>query len=151
MAGGKPVDLDGYQLIVKPLSRWRRFTRDFWPYWQAQKPRFLLEVTRIGPPAQSVTITWFVRFANAQVTSGQVILPPLQTSGKISLEIGGKFLGYTGDTLITVPTNLSSASSEPYHALYTFHTTPRVWIFLAIVAGLLAGLFASLLQYLFSL
>ena len=151
MAGGKPVDLDGYQLIVKPLSRWRRFTRDFWPYWQAQKPRFLLEVTRIGPPAQSVTITWFVRFANGQVTPGQVVVPPLQTGGRISLKAGGKFLGYTGDTLLVVPTNFSSASPEPYHTLYSFHTTPKVWISLAIVAGLLAGLFASLLQYLFSL
>ena len=90
MAGGKPVDLDGYRLVVKPLSRWRRLTRDFWPYWQAQKPRFLLEATRIGPPAQSTTITWFVRFANAQVAGGRVILPPLQTSGRISLEIGGR-------------------------------------------------------------
>ena len=151
MAGGKSVDLDGYQLIVKPLSRWRRFTRDFWPYWQAQKPKFLLEVTRTGPPAQSVTITWFVRFANGQVAPGQVILPPLQTSDKISLEIGGKFLGYTGDTLLVVPKDLSSSSPEPYHTLYTFNTTPKVWISLVIVAGLLAGLFASLLQHLFGL
>ena len=151
MAGGEPVALDGYQLIVKPLSRWRRFTRDFWPYWQAQKPRFLLEVTRIGPPAQSATITWFLRCPNGQVTSGHVVVPPLQIGDSIGFEVGGKFLGYTGDTLLIVPTNLSSTSPDPYRTLYTFHTTPKVWISLAIVAGLLAGLFASLLQYLFRL
>ena len=151
MAGGELVDLEGYQLAAKPLSRWRRFTRDFWPYWQAQKPRFLLEVTRIGSPAQSATITWFIRFVNDQVTGEQVVVPPLQTGDSISLNVGGKFLGYTGDTLLVIPTNLSSSSPEPYRTLYAFHTTPKVWISLAIVAGLLAGLFASLLQYLFRL
>lgn len=151
MAGGKPVDLDGYRFIVKPLSRWRRLTRDFWPYWQAGKPKFLMEVMRIGPPAQQATITWFIRFTNAQVAPGQAIIPPLQESEKTTLEIGGRFLGYTGDTLLVVPTSLSSTSSEPYHTLYTFHTTPKVWVALAIVAGLLAGLLGSLLQYLFNL
>jgi len=151
MAGGKPVDLDGYRLTVRPLSQWRRFTRDFWPYWQAQQPRFLLEVTRTGLPTQSATITWHIRFANGQVAPAQLVLPPLQTGEKISLKIGGRFLGYTGDTLLTVPENLSSSDSTYYHTLYTFNTTPKAWISLVVVAGLLAGLFASLLQYLFSL
>ena len=151
MAGGKPVDLDGYRLVVKPLSRWRRFARDFWPYWQAQQPKFLLEVTRTGPPALSVTITWFIRFANGEVAPTQVELPPLQSGDRISLEIGGRFLGCTGDTLVTVPEKVSSSAAQPYHTLYAFNTTPKVWISLVIMGGLLAGLFASLLQHLFGL
>ena len=62
-----------------------------------------------------------------------------------------EIIGYTGDTLITVPTKLYSSDPYPYHALYTFNTTPKVWISLVVVAGLLAGLFASFLQYLFTL
>lgn len=152
MAGGESLDWNGYQLTVKPRSQWRRLIWDFWPYWQAQKPRFLLEVTKIGPPAQSeIILPWIVRFANNQVTKGQVVLPPLQTGDKLSFELGGKFLGYTGDTLLIVPINLPPAPLEPYLTLYAFHTTPKVWISLAIVAGLLAGLFGSLLQYLFRL
>lgn len=151
MAGGKPTDLDGYRLIVKPLSRWRRFTRGFWPYWQAQEPKFLLEVTRTGLPAQSATLTWHIRFANGIVAPTQVILKPLQTGETTTLEIGGRFLGYTGDTLLTVPEKLSSSDLEHFHTLYTFNTTPKVWISLVIVAGLLAGLFASLLQHVFGL
>ena len=151
MAGGKPVDLDGYQIIAKPLSRWRRLTRDFLPYWQAQKPRFLLQITRLGPPSQNQTITWFVRFANGQVTYGQETIPPLQTHNSTTLKVGGKFLGYTGDTLLTVHTDVSSTKAVPYHTLYAFHTTPKVWICLAVLAGLFAGLFASLFECLFGL
>lgn len=151
MAGGKPLDFHGYRLIVKPLSRWRRFTRDFWPYWQAQEPQFLLEVTRTGLPAQTATLTWHIRFANGQIAPAQVTLPPLQTNESITLRIGDRFLGYTGDTLLTIPVKLNSSDSRDYHALYTFNTVPKVWISLVIVAGLLAGLFASLLQYLFGL
>jgi len=150
MAGGKSVDLDGYTLLVKPLALWRRFTKDFWPYWQAQRPRFLLEVTRTGAPAGNATLTWFIRFSNAQVAGTQVTIPALQTGESIGLVIGDRLLGYTGDTLLVVPTSLSSTSADPYHTLYSFHTTPKVWIPLAITAGLLAGLFASLIQCLLS-
>jgi len=151
MAGGKPVYLGGYRLIVKPLARWRRFTRDFWPYWQAQQPKFLLQVTRTEKPAQSANLTWHIRFGNGEIAATELTLPPLHTNESITLQIGGRFLGYTGDTLITVPTKLYSSDPYPYHALYTFNTTPKVWISLVVVAGLLAGLFASFLQYLFTL
>lgn len=151
MAGGVPVDLHGYQFIAKPLSKWRRFSGDFLPYWQASMPKFVLEVVRVGPPSQNQTITWFVRFANGQATNGQENIPPMQTGESVSLKVGGKLLGYTGDTLLILPVDLSSLSAEPYHTVYAFHTMPKVWISLAVVAGLLAGIFASLFQILFGL
>ena len=150
MAGGEPVRLLGYRFVAKPLSQWRRLSGDFLPYWQASKPRFILTVIREGDPSQEQVINWFVMFDNSTVTGHQVI-PPLKTGDKASFIIGGNLLGYTGDTLLVLPPNLTSTSPSKFETLYTFHVTPKVWIFLSIAAGLFAGLFAGLIQWLFGL
>ncbi len=151
MAGGQPVLLKGYRFIARPQSRCRRLVKDFWPYWQASKPRFILTITREGSPAQQQPVNWFVRFATGDFVGGQVSIPPLQTKERVTISVGGKLLGFTGDTLLVLPVDLISSKPLRYETLYTFHTTPRAWVFLAIVAGLLAGLFAALFKWLFSL
>jgi len=150
MAGGQPVDVNGYRFTARPLSRWRRFTGDFLPYWQGSRPRFILTVTRLGSPVPSQTISWHVRFAGVAVTSGQVVVPPLQTGDSANLEVGGKFLGVTGDILLTLPTNLASPQANLFHTVYAFHTTPKTWIFLTVIIALLTGAVAVFGQWLLS-
>jgi hypothetical protein len=149
MAGGQQVIFNGYRFVAKPLSLYRCILGDFFPYWQASKPRFVLVVTREGPPAQKQTINWYVKFANNDVTGEQENIPPLQTAESVTLKLEGKLLGFTGDTVLILSTDLTSHSPSRYKTLYTFHTTPKVWLFLAFVAGLLAGAFAAVFQWLF--
>lgn len=151
MAGGQSLDRDGYRFTVRPLSRWRRIIRDFWPYWQASRPKFVLTVTRLASPAQSQTLNWFVRFATGDVTRGQLIVPSLQTGENIDFVIGDKFLGFTGDTLVALPTDLASLKLDDYNTLYSFHTTPKTWFALVVTAALFAGVFATLGQWLLGL
>ena len=152
MAGGQPVDIMGYRFTARPLSQWRRIIHDFWPYWQASRPKFVLTVTRLGSPAQSQTLNWFVRFATGDVTGGQLIVPSLQTGETIDFIVGDKFLGFAGDTLIALPAaDLASLKLDPYHTVYSFHTTPKTWFALVVIAALFAGVFAALLQWLLGL
>jgi len=150
MAGGQPVEITGYRFTARPLSRWRRFSLDFLPYWNGSKPRFVLTVTRIGPAAESLQLRWFVRFATGDVTGEQLDVPPLLTGENTRFIIGDKFLGFTGDTLIILPSNLIGPPA-PYKTLYAFHTTPKTWFALAASAGFLAGLFGALVHWLFGL
>lgn len=151
MAGGQPVYIKGYQFTARPLSRWRRVTLDFLPYWQASKPKFVLTVTKLEPSAQSQTIKWFVRFATGiDVTWGQEDISSLQIGKPVDFIIGGKFLGFTGDTLIILPTDLVSEPSH-YETVYAFHTTQKSWLTLTFVAAFLAGIFAALGYWLLGL
>ncbi|GAI46607.1 unnamed protein product, partial [marine sediment metagenome] len=105
----------------------------------------------LGPLVQSQTMNWGIRFETGDVTGGQETIPPLGTGESVTFKVGGKLLGFTGDTLLILPTNLTSRRFGRYNTVYSFHTTPKVWISLAAAAGFLAGAFASLCQYLFGL
>lgn len=78
MAGGETVELAGYSFSVRPWSALRRWTGDFFPYWQSDKPRFTLTITRTGVPIGKQTITWMIRFSNADETGGFITVPALQ-------------------------------------------------------------------------
>jgi hypothetical protein len=151
MAGGEPVTLFGYRFMAKPLSRWRRLSGDFLPHWQASKPRFILTVTREGDHSKEQAYNWFVLYHNNATLEGHEVIPSMKTGDKASFIIGGNLLGYTGDTLLILPPNLTANSPSQFKTLYTFHVTPKVWVFLSIAAGFLAGLLAGLFQWLFGL
>lgn len=153
MAGGQPVERMGYLFTARPLSQWRRLTHDFLPYWQGSRPRFVLTVKRLEsePQSQQLNLHWFVRFATHDVTGGGIAVPPLEPGKTRSFTIGDKFLGFTGDTLIVLPTNLSSPSPDSYHTVYAFHTTPKTWSALAAITAFLAGSFAALVHWLIGL
>ncbi len=150
MAGGEPVELFGYRFIAKPMSRLHRIPGDFFPYWQALKPTFILNVTKIEQAAQGKYVDWLVIFSNGHTTGGKVNIPALSMGEHSNpFVIGDKFLGYTGDTILAVPFN--SDGKIQYRTLYAFHTTPKAWLALTLIAGLIAGLFASLFQWIANL
>lgn len=151
MAGGQAVELYGYRFTAKPQSRWRRFTFDFLPYWQSSKPRFILNVTNIkgSPTQENKEIRWFIKFATGDTTDGVANIPPLQEDSSATLIVGDKLLGFTGDTLLILPVELLDGKPREYETVYAFHTTHKSWVFLAVVAGILAGAFSVLGQWLF--
>ncbi len=148
MAGGEPVKIMGYEFTARPLSRWRCLTLDFFPYWQASRPGFVLTVKRLESASQSQRFRWFVRFANSDVTGEEETICPLATGETASFIIGKKFLAFTGDSLITLPADLVSPPPNAYEAVYAFHTTPKTWFALVAAAAFLAGLFAALCHWL---
>ena len=151
MAGGQPVDIMGYRFTARPLSRWRRIIHDFWPYWQASRPRFILTATNVGEaPTKERAINCIIKYGTGAQTTIKVVLPPLEKGKSMSFEVSGFILGYTGDVLLAIPADLTSDPAE-FETVYSFHTTPKSWIFLAIFAGLLAGAFATLGHWLFTL
>ncbi|MCX6011036.1 MAG: hypothetical protein NT134_02055, partial [Chloroflexi bacterium] len=115
MAGGTPEEILGYRFTAKPLPRWRRLTFDFWPYWQASAPKFVLRVTKLESSVQRQAIRWFVKFANADIAGGQLDVSSLQIGKPVDFVIEGIFLGYTGDTLLILPSDLSLSSLRPRH------------------------------------
>jgi hypothetical protein len=154
MAGGNPIEINEYEFTAKPYSKWRRFVHDYWPYWQASRPRFLLTVKRLGAPSQQQMVTWFIKFPNSDYTYGQVSVPPLETGMKVNFQVGNdKFLGFTGDNLLVISStgNLSTTVLTDYQTIYSFNVTPKVWIVLAIIAGFLAGIFTTLGQWLINI
>ncbi len=158
MAGGNTVPLGGYEFTARPQSRWRRYTLlGIWPYFQGDKPKFVITVKRLGPPAESLKVLWRMAFVTAIATYGTLDIPALGTSESYTLrEIGGKFLGYTGDTLLVLPIDIGLPAAEQFksglfNTLYAFHTTPRAWFSLTLIAGVVMGVVAGLIQFLFRL
>jgi len=151
MAGGTPEEIKGYRFMAKPLPLWRRLTFDFWPYWQASAPKFILTVTKLDSTAQSRTIKWFVRFSKGDYMGGQLDVSSLQVGKPVGFVIDGIFLGYTGDTVLVVPTDLTSLKPIYYRTVYSFHTTPKSWLALTFAAASLAGIFAALGHWLLGL
>jgi hypothetical protein len=151
MAGGTPEEIMGYRFTAKPLPRWRRLTFDFWPYWQASAPKFILTVTKLDSSAQSRAIRWFVIFANGHFINRELDISSLQLGKSVDFVIDGIFLGYTGDTLLVLPPDLTSPKPKSYRTVYSFHTTPKSWLALTFVAALFAGIFAALGYWLLGL
>ncbi len=151
MAGGQPAYIEDYQFTAKPLRWWRRFIWDFWPYWQASRPSFVLTVKRLGPPVKEQTTRWFVKFANGDETYGKWTIPPLQKDETFEFTVSNIFLGFTGDTLLILPRDLTSSRASLYETVYAFHTTPKIWLALAIIAAIFAGVFAGLGHWLLGL
>ncbi|MDD5312215.1 MAG: hypothetical protein PHO26_04185 [Dehalococcoidia bacterium] len=152
MAGGETVELAGYRFKVIPQAVIRRLLFDFLPYFQAGKPRFALTITRIGESTGPQEIYWAIRFSNGDETGGVISVPELQKNKSHSpVMVGGKFLGYTGDTLIILPEIPTKLDFKTYRTLYAFNTTQKTWLALTITAGLIAGTLTALLQWLICL
>ena len=151
MASGQSVELEGYRFTVKPASRFRRLTGDFWPYFQASRPSFVLSIERLDSSSKEQEARWSIRFSNDDNIGGKFTIPNLQEGEKIDFKIGKVFLGFTGDTLVCLPSDLISPMAPNYYTVYTFHTTPKSWLALAVSAAILAGIFAALGHWLLGL
>ena len=148
MASGQSVELEGYRFTAKPVSKFRRLTGDFWPYFQASRPSFVLSIERLDSSSKEHEARWYIKFANGDTTGSKFTIPTLQEGEKINFKIDKVFLGFTGDTLVYLPSDLISPRPLMYHTVYTFHTTPKSWLALAVSVAILAGIFTALVQWL---
>ena len=143
MAGGQATELNGYLFAAKPRSFWRRIIFDFWPYFQADRPNFIINVRRTGEPAEEKRIKCYYKFATGDSTGKELIIPPLQTGETANLTVSDIILEFTADTLLVLPRDLVSRLPAAYETVYTFHTTPKVWFTLTLIAAVIAGVFAG--------
>lgn len=159
MAGGQEVEVFSYKFTARPKSRLRRIFRDFLPYWQSSKSYFEVTVTKIGnpppmkPPRPDVElrVLWWIVFQGGHHTGHFIDIPPLEQGQSITLTVGGRLLGFTGDTLLVIPSQVPEAQKpDPYHTLYCFHSTPKIWIFLTALVGILSAGLATLGNWLIS-
>ena len=143
MAGGQSVELSGYLFTARPKSRWRRLTFDFWPYYQASLPSFVIAVKRVGAPVEEKKIKCYIRFAPGDSTGKELTIPSLEPGETVDMVIGDIILEFIGDTLLVLPRDLVSRLPAAYETIYTFHTTPKVWLTLTLMAAVIAGIFAG--------
>ncbi len=152
MAGGQEVIIGGYKFKMRPASSWREITGDYWPYWQAEKTYFELNVVRVGNNVRERDLQLYFVLPNGNFVPRMVKIPSLNNGDKCKLKLGNFFPGLTGDTLIILDTKLNvlEANALPgsYETLYVIHVTPKAWVSLAVIAGVLAGVIGAVLQLL---
>ena len=154
MAGGQAVTIDGYHLRLFPKSWWRQMSGDFWPYWQASKVSFRLHVTRKGEGVDEREISLFYVMPDGSSVNKTLRIPSLQKGKECDLPIKAVFIALTGDIFMVVDYELrfiTTGFPGNYETLYVIHTTHKAWISLVVIAGVLAGLFGALFQYLLGL
>ena len=143
----KAAEVGGYSIEARPSGRCRR-KWDIWPYFQGSFTSFDVTVTRVANKnAEKQNMKWHLRFATGQsITGGEVELPPLKHGEKHTIYgvAQDNILGFSGDNILTIPAeSLLSINDKLYETLYSFHVTPRVWLFLTLGAAAIAGLAAA--------
>jgi hypothetical protein len=140
MAGNRIVTLGSYEITTKPVGFWRRKLFDAIPYWQASTPKFEVIFKSTAHIPASIKFIFRLRFENTQSDNlNSITLSDTKTGDINSVIVSTKPLVYTGDTFLTV----MESHVQNEQSIYCFHTTNRSWLALAILAGILAGLFAT--------
>ena len=148
MAGQRPVTLGFCEVTARPASMLRRICYDLFPYWQASKPKFELTVTALEGFSSPQDFLYSVEFSNGQKTvPKQLRISHIKVGDKRSYVVNEIYLVFTGDTFLIVA---DIHKPNDFQTVYMFHTTSRTWLALAIFAGFLAGVFATLGHWLLS-
>lgn len=146
MAGARTATVGLHTITARPKNKLRkRF--DMFPYWQSSRPTFELMFTALADTSDC-NFLYALQFSNGQKTSPQQLkVSALKEGAQRTYIIGNNidmFLVYTGDTFLVVADITEERTSEPYYqTVYMFHTTSKAWLALAILAGILAGVFST--------
>jgi hypothetical protein len=142
------------KINAKPASWWHRFV-DIVPYWQGGKPVFVLSITALTDLDHPLNFVYGIEVPNRDRSyssqEASLGVSGLKKGEKREFVIVGMPLVYTGDSFLVVAEFMNKKVIEPPETVYVFHTTNRSWLFLALIAGLLAGASAALINYLISL
>lgn len=138
--GTRKVGIGGYFVWGEPRSWWHRITT---LYWQSSTPKYNVYIQI--PPNTRIPYKkkFFIRlhFSNDNYTDPEPIeVPPSQFGEKHKYKIEGLPLLVTGDTFLEIHDDTSEKT------IYSFHTTYRSWLSLAIIAGFVAGLISLVTQ-----
>lgn len=135
------VKVGVYSVEIKP-TRLRRIVLDLYPYFQGAKPRF--EITLFNDSVSDEPrheYVLFYKYSNGEMDEAVSLgIQPLKRNKTSHFDLDITRLKYTGDTTIIA----YDAFDKKEIPVYVFHTTARTWLFLTLIAGLLAGLISLL-------
>ena len=144
MAGERTVDIEFFRVTGHP-SRLRRIFFDLLPFWQGQNPRFWLTIEALTDINHDTNFLYSIQYPNGEKDPPQQILTlPIRIKEKRVYKLMPLPLIYTGDDFLIVAEILNDSKVSKYYTVYSFNTTNRSWLTLAIVTGILAGVFASI-------
>ena len=138
------ADFEFFRVIGQP-GRLRRTLFDFVPYWQGTHARFQLTLEATDDIEHESKFLYTVQYSDSSHSPNQQLSVPLMRKGdKRTYTLVALPMTNTGDTMLLVAEIMSNNSISVYKPVYSFHTTARSWLGLAIIAGVLAGAFATI-------
>ena len=145
------AQLDCCEITAYPASVWRRLLWDIIPYWQSSRQGFILSIELRPNFGSRQRFMYRIQYSNTQRTKPEELgVSNLRVGYKNKYALKKLPLLYTGDTFLIVADSSDITPSEkpgkdPYQTVYSFHTTSRSWLALAVVAGIFAGAISALI------
>jgi len=150
LAGGRIVDVGLCEVTARPASKWRRVTRDWWPYVQSQETRFELIVTPLGIGSSSQRFLYTLEYSNRKRHSPhELSASQLERGKRRHYKLVAIPVIVTGDTYLVVADRdvLQNNREIPhYKTVYAFTTiskTRMIWILIALI-GTIIGIITKI-------
>ncbi len=155
MVGERPSIIGLFQVTAKPASKLRRILYDIIPYWQGSQPEFTFYFEALIDIEHKCRYLCDIQYSTGKIPKlapWEFSLPEMKRGGKWETTVGKMHLINTGDTFLRVA-EVTGTKTNPeleYKSVFLFHVTSRSWLFLALVAGILAGVLSILGSWLSS-
>ena len=144
MAGKRTVDIGFFKVTGQP-NRIHRILLDYLPFWQGADPQFELIIEATTDIDHESKFLYSIEYSNGDSNPPQQLnILPMKKDDKRTYTLVPMPLICTGDSFLIVSEILSESRLSGDQTVYSFHTTARSWLALAIIAGIFAGIFATL-------
>lgn len=144
MAGERTADIGLCRVTGHP-SRAHRAFFDTLPFWQGANARFRLTFEATTDIEHESKFIYSIEYSFGENNpSQQLNMSPIKANEKRVYNLVPMRLIYTGDASLVVSEILSKTAISGYQTVYSFNVTNRSWLWLTILAGFLAGLFATI-------
>ncbi len=150
MAGKITADFDFLKVTGEP-SLIHRIFFDFLPFWQGSTQRFKLIIEAKNNFNYESSFLYHIEYTNGETSLEQKLtILPFKTKEKRAYYLVPITIICTGDAVLELTEKFETHTSG-YKPVYSFHVTSRSWLWLTMIAGLLAGIFAALVNFLLGL
>ena len=151
MSGKRTVKIGLFSVTGEP-NFIHRFFFDFLPFWQGSSPQFRLTIEATTDIEHESNFPYSIEYAYGdRYPEQQLKILPIKAKEKRVYYLVPMPLIYTGDSFLIVDEllNVKDNLRSGYQTVYSFHVTNRSWLWLTLLAGLLAGLFSAIGNLLF--
>ena len=148
------VNYGYYEITTRPIGFWRNVLWDVLPYWQGTKAKFKTELkpNRDIPDKHHFLI--IQQFSNLQADNMNKLttkyLEGVKEGDIIPIVYETENLFDTGTMFLVINSYEIEMKAGGKVNIYSFHVTHRSWLYLAIIAGLIAGLSSFLFNLILS-
>jgi hypothetical protein len=147
MAGNITADVEFFKITGEP-SWIRRIFFDFLPFWQGSTPQFRLIIEATTEVEHESKFLYHIEYTNGEASpKKQLTISPIKARAKRVIQLEPIPVISTGDAILEITEVLETRMSG-YKPVYSFHITSRSWLWLTLIAGLLAGIFSAIVNYL---